>query len=119
MDDKKIDVKSVETGFVIDDDTYFAPEEKQKKKPISNILPFEIKTTGFKSLGNIVKVIAFIVAAAIILIHAFAAYALFAFRPAYTSICIAIVLLGLCVALIVLFLIYALGHSINQNLSSL
>lgn len=74
-----------------------------------------IKPTGFKCLGNIVKLIGFLVALAIIAIHVLAAYILFKFRPLYMSVCALIVTVGFIIALIVLFLIYALGHSINQN----
>ncbi len=127
MENKNIDINSTDTGFVIEEDNVTSePEavtEKSKKffkKPINFKFkdiknPIKIKTTGFKSLGNIVKTIAFIVAVAIIAVHVLAAYILFAFRPLYLSVCIAIVTLGLIAALMVLFLIYALGHSINQN----
>lgn len=102
------------------------PETPSKSRHFDNI-PFifsepmksqkktTVRSSGFKSLGTIVKIIAFFVALAVIGIHTFAAYLLFAFRPLYASICIAIVTLGLVLALIILFLIYALGHSINQN----
>jgi len=127
MENKNIDINSTNTGFVIEEDNVTVEPKAVAKKPnkffkkpinfkfkdIKN--PIKIKTTGFKSLGNIVKVIAFIVALAIIAVHLLAAYILFAFRPLYLSVCIAIVTFGLVVALMVLFLIYALGHSINQN----
>ncbi|MBE6733038.1 MAG: hypothetical protein E7561_03475 [Ruminococcaceae bacterium] len=127
MENKNIDINSTNTGFVIEEDNVTVEPEAVAEKPnkffkkpinfkfkdIKN--PIKIKTTGFKSLGNIVKVIAFIVALAIIAVHLLAAYILFAFRPLYLSVCIAIVTFGLVVALMVLFLIYALGHSINQN----
>ena len=84
-------------------------------KKLPKYRPVIIKNTGFKSLGNIVKVIAFVVAIAVLAVFVLAAYILFAFRPLYRTICLAIVTAGLIVSLIVLFLIYALGHTINQN----
>ena len=74
-----------------------------------------VHSSGFKSLGAIIKLIAFFVALAVIGIHTLAAYLLFAFKPIYASICIIIVTFGLVLALVILFLIYALGHTINQN----
>ncbi|MDD6478431.1 MAG: hypothetical protein PUF48_01265 [Oscillospiraceae bacterium] len=91
--------------------TVDTPSVKEKKK---FKFPF-FKNTEFKSLGIIVKIISLVVAFAVLGIHVAAAFFLFAFKPAYTTICIAIVLLGLIVSLIVLFLIYALGHCICQN----
>lgn len=84
-------------------------------EPYKGDMTVLVHSSGFKSLGTIIKIIAFFVALAVIGIHTFAAYILFAFKPIYASICIAIVTLGLVLALIILFLIYALGHTINQN----
>lgn len=114
MDNANLDIEPIET------------ETKAKKQPfkkalsvfdnlIKNEKDADTGSSGFKSLGTIVKVIAFFVAFAVIGIHIFAAYLLFAFRPLYASICIIIVTFGLVLALIVLFLIYALGHTIDQN----
>ena len=80
---------------------------KKKLKPV--------KPTGFRWLGNIIKVIGFFVALVIIAVHVLAAYILFNYRPLYITVCLLIVSVGFVIALIALFLIYALGHSINQN----
>lgn len=106
MDKENFEITSFE------DETNGVSNENNEKSSKTNTL---IKNTGFKCLGNIIKIIAFIVALAVIGVHALAAYILFAFRPLYISVCIAIVAFGLVLALIILFLIYALGHSINQN----
>lgn len=82
-------------------------EKAKKQKPV--------KPTGFRWLGNIVKVIGFFVALVIIAVHVLAAYILFNYRPLYIPVCFIIVTVGFVIALIALFLIYALGHSINQN----
>lgn len=96
-----------ETENLDSSSTANAKEKKQSVKPL--------KRTGFKCLGNIVKAISFLVALAIIAVHVLAAYILFNFRPLYAAVCFMIVTFGLVIALIVFFLIYALGHSINQN----
>ncbi len=109
MDNDMIDISSISEEF---------KEEKKAKgkiKALKNIKIPTIKATGFKSLGNIIKVISFVVAIAIFLVHILAAYILFAFKPLYLTISIAIVVFGLIVSLITLFLIYASGHIINQN----
>jgi len=84
-----------------------AKAKSKKLKPV--------KPTGFRCLGNIVKIIGFFVALIIIAAHVLVAYILFNFRPLYISVCFIIVGVGFVLALIFLFLIYALGHLINQN----
>jgi len=109
MDNDMIDISSISEEL--------KEEKKTKNKidAIKNIKIPTIKATGFKNLGNIIKVISFIVAIAIFLVHILAAYILFAFKSLYLTISIAIVVFGLIVSLIALFLIYASGHIINQN----
>ena len=107
--------EATEQNEVLNETTTPVQKVKSKSVKIKKALKKIPLSTGFKCLGNIIKIIAFLVALAIIAVHALAAYILFAFRPLYLSICIAIVAFGFVLALIVLFLIYALGHSINQN----
>ena len=135
MEKERKDINSEVAGFVIDEDLDLSSEtepkvkssvkaKKKAKPPVSEdiavklpekALDLKVKNTSFKSLGNIIKVISFIVAFAIVVVHVIAAYILFAFRPLYLAFCFGIVTFGLVVALIVLLLIFALGHILNQN----
>lgn len=135
MEKEKIDINSPVTGFVIEENFDSTAKTQSDAKPTSKVekkakpevsnniatklpksaLKVKVKNTGFKSLGNIIKVIAFLVAIAVIFVHVIAAYLLFAFRPLYLAVCIGIVAFGLVVSLILLFLIYALGQILNQN----
>ncbi|MBR4073666.1 MAG: hypothetical protein IKK24_06960 [Clostridia bacterium] len=118
MDNEMIDISSVSEDFKEEPkipDTKTEEKKQKIKKSIKNIKIPLIKKTGFKSLGNIIKVISFVVSLAILAAFVLGAYVLFAFKPLYLTICIAIVVFGLIVALISLFMIYAIGHIINQN----
>lgn len=113
MENEFFDVSSSTKEATDNQENVDTKNKKETKLPQIK-LPV-IKETGFKSLGNIIKIIAFVIAFAVIGVHALAAYILFAFRPLYLTVCIAIVAFGFAVSLIILFLIYALGHCINQN----
>lgn len=90
--------------------------EVSSKSPKKILKGFQLfKANGFKSLGLIVKIISFVVAISVLLGFIVAAYLLFAFKPIFITASIAIILLGLVISLISLFLIYALGHCIDQN----
>ena len=115
MDNDMIDISSVSEELEKKKKTKAKKMTEKKTNLIKNIKIPTIKETGFKSLGNIIKVISFVVAIVILLVFVLAAYILFAFKPLYLTVSIAIVVFGLLVSLITLFLIYASGHIINQN----
>ena len=69
----------------------------------------------FKGLGTIVKVIAFLIAFAIIGVCFILAYFLYTAEPLYMAISLAIIIFGVLVGAIVFFLIFALGHVVTQN----
>ena len=135
MENEKINTNSVINDFVTEESSKPTVKKKSSVQRLRNIkkiidekeaegnaaklpeiiLNRDIKSTGFKSLGNIIRFIAFLVAIAIVGVHVLAAYVLFNFRPEYYTYSIGIITIGLVLGFIVLFLIYALGHIANQN----
>ncbi len=69
----------------------------------------------FKSLGTIIKCIAFLICFTIIIGSFIAAYFVFTFDKTFLAIAAGIVVVGLIVGLINLFIIYGIGHVICQN----
>ncbi len=69
----------------------------------------------FKNLGNIIKVIAFVICFTMIAITFVGAFFLFSFDSFFIAIAVGVIILGTIISLITLFLIYGLGHVICQN----
>ena len=94
MDNEMIDISSISEDFK-ETEPLEVPKKSAKKSKNNKKLPKIkipiIKETGFKSLGNIIKVISFVVAISILAIFVFAAYLLFAFKPLYLIACIAVI----------------------------
>ena len=87
-----------------------SPKAKKKSHPV------EAYGKGiFKSLGTIIKAIAFLVAFAVLAVFLLAAYLLFTKDALFAAISIGIVITGIVIATIIMFLIFGLGHVICQN----
>ena len=69
----------------------------------------------FKHLGGIIKTIAFMISFVILIGSFVLAYFLFTKELLFMAISVAIIIFGTLLSLIVLFLIYALGHIVQQN----
>lgn len=69
----------------------------------------------FKHLGGIIKTIAFMISFIIVCASFVLAYFLYSKDLLFMAISLAIIIFGTFLALIVLFLIYALGHIVQQN----
>ena len=78
-------------------------------------LPEKYGNGIFKNLGNIIKSIAFIICFCIIAISFIGAFFLFTFDKFFMAIAVGLMIFGTVIALITMFLIYSLGHIINQN----
>ena len=69
----------------------------------------------FKNMGNIVKIIAFMVSAFVFLVFAAGGVVIYMLDAYFLVVSIAVVIFGVIAATITLFLIYAIGHLISQN----
>ncbi|MBE6809878.1 MAG: hypothetical protein E7521_02325 [Ruminococcaceae bacterium] len=85
-------------------------EYRAKKNPV---LAY---TSGlYKNLGNVIKVISFVIAFAVIILSLFVAFFLFNKTAIGIVLCLAVVLFGAIVAACIFFPLFGLGHILCQN----
>lgn len=71
--------------------------------------------TTFKNIDKVIKIIAFVVAAAFFLLFLVGAVILFLLNKSFVFLCALVLLFGAAVSMIFLYLIYGIGHIISQN----
>ena len=86
---------------------------KQKKKSTRPV--YRYGKGIFKSLGTIIKAVAFLIAFAVLAVFLLAAFLLYSRDPLFASIALGIVIAGVIVSTIIMFLIFGYGHIICQN----
>lgn len=71
--------------------------------------------TTFKNIDKVIKIIAFVVAAAFFLLFLVGAVILYLLNKSFIFLCALVLLFGAAVSMIFLYLIYGIGHIISQN----
>ena len=98
-------------------DIVFEDISSHSEKPSDKVKRFadSYGKGAFKNIDRIIKIISFIVAAAVFVLFLCVAVVLVIIDKAFIFLSALALLLGAALALIFLFLIYAIGHIISQN----
>ena len=91
------------------------PNIKEQGKKAANAVLDTYGNFCFKNLGNIIKVISFVVAFGIIILSLILALTLFKARTGLTMLSLLTIIGGTAFAAIVFFPLYGIGHIICQN----
>lgn len=95
---------------IIEDISSTSAEFRARKNPVMAY------TAGlYKNLGNIIKIIAFVLGFAIIILSLVAAFFLFAKTAFSIALGLAVIILGTIAAACVFFPLFGLGHILMQN----